>query len=167
MTTETQPSMNGNFASGSGSTLLDKEGWIDDILDHGIDDETALGIESLLGKDTVLGNITQNERDALRILSKNIIEYVEAEHPPEDSVIQGPIRAAMLGSSDEDLTSLRADQRTNLRTTLIANELRLSRSVDGFQQKRIGEQRNVSEIEDHTPQENDDGVMSGITGLFS
>lgn len=156
------------FASGTENYLREPEGWFNELIDHGVSDDTATGIESLLSKDTVLGNLTRDEAEALRLLSKNIVEYIEAEHPPEGSMIRGPVRAAFLGSSSEGLEPLRSDQRTNLRTTQMAYELRLSRSIDGFQQKRMGEQRQVSELEDHRPEGRDGGSLSDkIGGLFT
>jgi len=136
----------------------------DAIVECGIDEDVAGDLAAFLGQDFVLGNIDSTDREYLRLLTDNIVEYVRALHPPQDSQLQGSYRAAMLEDPRERGRRALTDQQLiEFRKVLLTYFIRLSRSQGGWQQDKFGEQQTTKRIEDARGQ--DDSSLFG--GLFS
>lgn len=118
------------------------------LIDSGIDVGTARSASNLFAKEFKLGNISPSDRKAVRYLAKNIVEYVDCEHPPEDSNLQGPYRAALLGDmAERHKRALSDEDKIRLESALMAFTFDTSRSEGGFQQDKVSdttqEQRKV------------------------
>jgi len=135
----------------------------DAIVECGIDDEVAGDLAAFLSQDFVLGNIDPNDREYLRLLTDNVVEYVKALHPPQDSQLQGSYRAAMLEDKRERGRHALTDQQlVEFRKVLLTYFIRLSRSDGGWQQDKFGEQQTTKRIEDARGQD----TSSLFGGLF-
>jgi hypothetical protein len=110
------------------------------LVDSGIDVGAAHSAANLFAKEFKLGNIQASDRRAVRYLAKNIVEFVDCEHPPEDSNLQGPYRAAMLGDMSERHTVALSDSdKIQLESALMAFTFDTSRSEGGFQQDKVSD----------------------------
>ncbi|MFD1515702.1 hypothetical protein [Halomarina rubra] len=129
----------------------------------GVDMQTAQAVQNLLSQDFLLGRVKDADREEAKYLARNIVRYVECDHPPEDSMLQGTLRRALLGDIDDGKKALTQRQKTQLESTLMAFFFRSSRSVDGWQQDKIADQVSVRKTE--AGGQNNDGGLFG--GLFS
>lgn len=116
---------------------------------------------NLLAKEFKLGNITAADRRAVRYLAKNIVEYVDCEHPPTDSHLQGPYRAAMAGDmSERTVRALSPSDKIKLESAIMSFDFSTSRSEGGFQQTKMAdvtkEQRQVRQTDEES------GLLGGI-----
>lgn len=130
-------------------------------------EEPARGTKNLLAKDFVLGNISKEDRRAWWWLAKNQQEFAKAEHPPKGSMLQGPIRAALLGDPMDRKEAMDPETMTDSHSELMMFEARASRSEAGFQQDKLVEQRQVhrkedSRFENNDGQRNSDGLLGGL-----
>jgi len=118
---------------------------------------------NLLAKEFKLGNITASDRRAVRYLAKNIVEYVDCEHPPEDSNLQGPYRAGLSGDmSERTVRALSPSDKIKLESAIMSFDFNTSRSEGGFQQQKMAdvtkEQRQVRQSDENN------GLFGGIFG---
>lgn len=142
----------------------------DELIDDGTDqqEEPPRGTKNLLSKDFVLSNIRKEDRRAWWWLAKNQQEYAKAEHPPEGSMVQGTVRAALHGDPTDRKTAMDSEGHTDSHSELLVFEARAARSEGGFQQKKLNEGRQVIRNEDARYDSDGDGESNSLLGgLFS
>lgn len=154
-----------NGQSSGGATpppkLSERKEFLDKVTDTGIDEEVATSIHNLLTQDFVLGNIRAADREYCRLMAENVVLYVTADHPPQDSALQGVLRMGLLGDMDDGRTALSERQKTEFKSLLLGVFFRTSRSVDGWQQDKVTESIQTRRVEDGRQQESD-GILGGL-----
>lgn len=145
---------------------LDK-GWMRDILDtndleNQLDEYELDKVRALVNKQWMLSNLSEAQTHD-RWYKLEVMKYkIYGEFPPEESAIQGPVRAFLYDDSKEQLTALTAEQRNAIDQIILSLQNMVARSTDGFERKQINTSIARSESESHT--DDDD---SGGLGLFS
>jgi hypothetical protein len=130
------------------------------------EEQPPRGTRSMLSRDFALGNIRREDWEAHRYLLKNQQELSESERPPEGSMIQGPVRAAFHGDPSDRATPTAARDRVDEHSERLLAEVRMSRSVGGWQQEKLAETRQVQVLDEkQNEQEQDSGGFLG--GIFS
>jgi len=120
----------------------------------------------MLSRDFALGNIRREDREAHRYLLKNQQELSESERPPEGSMIQGPVRAAFHGDPSDRATPTAAADRVDEHSERLLAEVRMSRSVGGWQQEKLAETRQV-QVLDEKQNEQEESSGGFLGGIFS
>jgi hypothetical protein len=98
-------------------------------------------VEQFLSRDFILGNVDAATLFEWKMYARNIKEFIEAEFPPQESVMQGAYRKAMLGDPMEGRDAMDGIDSSDVFTALMAFQARGSRSRDGWQQDKIADQR--------------------------
>lgn len=120
----------------------------------------------LLSRDFPLSNIDRNDREYFRLLSDNVELYLKERFPPEESVVQGDVGAALLEDPEYDKVALTQEQRNALETSLMTMYARTGRAVGGWQQDKMTESISTRRVE--TLDEESDGGDKGLLGrIFS
>jgi len=140
--------------------LTNREEFVEKVVESGIDQDIAQAIHNLLCDEGVLSNLRQADREYARLHAENVVKYVEAMHPPRESNVQGVVRAAYLGDVTNQRTCLDNADLANFRSVLLGSFFRFSRSIDGWQQDKFGEQIQTKRVED--TREDDDGFFGGL-----
>jgi hypothetical protein len=138
--------------------------WAESILETGVPDgRIPQPVANMLSDDFALGNLDPGEREYYRLLAENILLFVEEEHPPEDSLIQGWLGAALLEDETQRRAALSQRKKTELESILLDAHSRTSRGIEGWQQDQFSKSTSVQRVEDDRQQEEE----SGLSGLFS
>lgn len=136
--------------------------YLEEVVDTGIDDELATPLHNLLAKDFPLANIRRADREYFRLLSENVALYVEEMFPPEDSLLQGDLGAALLEDPDYQTAALSQRKRNNIQTLLMTAFARTSRGESGWQQEKLGENIQTRRVEDNRVPEENSGLIGGL-----
>jgi hypothetical protein len=129
------------------------------------DEEPPRGTRSMMSRDFAMGNIRREDLDANRFHLKNQQEFSESERPPKGSMVQGAVRAALHCDPTDRATATSASDRVDEHGERMMWEVRASRSVDGFQQQKLAETRQVQVLDEKTEEEQNEG--GGFLGIFS
>jgi hypothetical protein len=140
--------------------LTNREEFVEKVTKTGLDEDTATAVHNLLADEGVLGNIKDADREYARLHAENVVKFVESMHPPDESHVQGTVRRAYLGDMDDNRTALDDATMANFRSVLLGAFFRYSRSIDGWQQDKFGEQIQTKRIEDE--REPDTGIIGGL-----
>jgi len=140
--------------------LTNREEFVEKVTQTGLDENIATAIHNLLADEGVLGNIRHADREYARLHAENVVKFVEAMHPPAESHVQGTLRRAYLGDLDDGREAIDDATLANLRSVLIGAFFRYSRSIDGWQQDKFGEQIQTKRIEDK--REPESGLLGGL-----
>lgn len=124
-------------------------------------------IGDLLSQDYPLANMNSADRTYFRLLSDNVKLFAEERFPPEDSLVQGALGAALLDDPTFNKTALGGQQKNRIETALMEHFSRTSRAVGGWQQDKFTESIQTNRVEDNRTETNDDGGSGGLSGLFS
>lgn len=157
---QAQQQRNGH-AEGAEFSLGAKNEVFDQLVDTGISTPAAKSVADLLTQDYVLGRVREADREYARLVAKNIVAYVECDHPPEGSQLQGVMRMALKGDLDDGKTALSQEEKTQLESVLLGMFFRTSRSIDGWQQDKLSEQIETRRVEDGR-ESGDDGPLGGL-----
>jgi hypothetical protein len=141
--------------------LTNREEFVEKVTETGIDANTATAVHNLLVDESVLGNIKDADREFARLHAENVVKFVECMHPPAESRVQGRLRRAYRGDLDDGKQALDDATLANFRSILLGAFFRFSRSIDGWQQDKFGEQIQTRRIED-SRDEGGDGLLGGI-----
>jgi len=143
--------------------LTNREEFVDKVTETGISQDVATAVHNLLADESVLGNIREADREFARLHAENVVKYVEAMHPPKESHVQGELRRAYLGDLTDGREAIDDATLANFRSILLGAFFRYSRSIDGWQQDKFGEQIQTQRLEDRR----DEGNEGLLGGLFS
>jgi len=141
--------------------LTNREEFVDKVTDSGIDEDVATAIHNLLADEGVLSNIRQADREFARLHAENVVKYVEAMHPPKESHVQGTLRRAYTGELGDGRSAIDDATLANFRSILLGSFFRFSRSIEGWQQDKFGEQIQTQRLEDRRTDEAE-GVLGGL-----
>jgi len=114
--------------------------YINEMTDHELDQGTVDILSNLLDRDFMLG--------VLRL-------EIEALHPHEDSVFQGPLRAVAFDDRSDALPSLSEQDLAIIEQFLMAVIARATRGKDGWQQEMFN--KTITASEQRSIDEGDDG----------
>lgn len=134
---------------------------LEELVDHDIDDGVPTPVADLLTRDYPLSNIDRTDREYFRLLSENIAIYVRETYPPDDSLVQGDLGAALLEDPEYGLQSMPEQTLNEIETLLMTTFARSSRGIDGWQQDKLSESIDTQRIEDQRQPE-EDGVLGGL-----
>lgn len=144
-----------------------KKSWIEDILDtHNLEDRLdkveIRKVRGVINRQLMLSNLTEAEvHDAVYKLE--VMKYkIFGEFPPEESAIQGPIRAFLRDDENENLTALTGEQRNAIDQIIMSLQQLVRRSREGFEREQIN--TSIARSESSSEKEGDDD--SGGLGLF-
>lgn len=123
--------------------------YLNTLVEHGIDESTALLLRNMLSKDYVLANYTRAEVREVVWLTRVELLKVKGQHPMPESVYEGEYRQFAFDNADQGLKKLDPQQETLLSQALQDIFARVSRGEGGFQQdafsKTISEVRRVED----------------------
>jgi len=157
MTENNQPRFRQRAQNGDLGELVDA-----DVPDN---EEPPRGTRSMMSRDFAMGNIRRQDLEANRFHLKNQQEFSESERPPEGSMVQGAVRAALHCDPTDRATATSAADRVDQHGERMMWEVRASRSVDGFQQQKLAETRQVQVLDEKTEEQQEDS--GGFLGIFS
>lgn len=145
---------------------LDK-GWMREMLDtedleEHLDEYEMDKVRALINKQWVLSNLSEAQTHDRWYKLEVMRIKIYGEFPPEESSIQGPVRAFLFDDPKEQLTALSPEQRNIIDQIILSIQNMVARSTDGFERKQINTSIARSESEQETPEKN-----SGGLGLFS
>ena len=140
------------------------EDYVREVLRPDIDGEIPNAITNLLAADYPLANLERADREYFRILNRNIELYLKEEHPPQDSLVQGELGAALLEEPDYKVHTLTPRRCTEMKTALMDAYSRSSRGVDGWQQEQFSKSTSVRRVEDNRAEESE---PTGLGRIFS
>lgn len=141
--------------------LTNREEFVEKVTDTGIDEDVATAVHNLLADEGVLSNIRHADREFARLHAENVVKYVEAMHPPRESNVQGTVRRAYTGELSDGKTAIDDATLANFRSILLGSFFRYSRSIDGWQQDKFGEQIQTQRLEDRRDEGNG-GILGEI-----
>jgi hypothetical protein len=118
-------------------------------------------VQDLLENDMALSKIDSDDRRYLRLLAENVVHFSEERYPPEESLVQGDVGAALLEDPDYNMNALSAEQKAEIEASLLTYFTRISRSKGGWQQDKLNEGIQTKRIED---ERNEAGGSSGSSG---
>jgi len=154
---------NGQSKSQPNIPKLHDDDWVDTVVATGVDADVAESVQDMLTNDMALANIRNADREYARLKAENLVKFVECDHPPEQSVLQGAARAGLLGDVGDRKTALTEEQKTRFKSVLLVTFFRISRSIDGWQQDKLTENIQTRRVEDNR-QGDDDGGLLGVFG---
>jgi len=137
-------------------------GYAKDILEPGVDETLPQPLRNLLAKDYPLSNIRSGDREYFRLLGENVALYVEEEFPPEESLVQGELGAALLEDPEYETSAKTPRQKTEYETILMDSFARSSRGVEGWQQEEFSKSTNVRRVEDNRTPEDGGGMLGDL-----
>jgi hypothetical protein len=143
--------------------------YIEEIIQTGTDDaQHPREIADLLSQDYPLSNMTSADREFFRLKADNVQLFSQERFPPEQSVVQGEIGAALLDDPSYDRTSLDNQAQNRIKTALMEHFSRTSRAVGGWQQDKFTENITTNRVEDNRTRTDEASEDSGrLSGLFS
>jgi hypothetical protein len=142
-----------------------RQEFLADVVESGIDERLPQPALNLLSKDFPLSNIRREDREYFRLLSENVAHYVKEQFPPEESLVQGDVGAALLGEPASHTQALTTQQRNELETLLMTAFARTSRGEQGWQQDKLTENIQTRRVEDARGESGDDGGF--LSEVFS
>lgn len=134
--------------------------YVEALTDTKLSEGTINVLENLITQDFVLGYLEQGEATEQKWLARIAAQRVIAMHPGEQCVLQGEFRAFLYDDEHEHLQALSDREKERIRQFIKGVFLRVSRSREGWQQDKIGEQVKVSRQESDSS--DDGGLLSGI-----
>lgn len=108
--------------------------YLNTMVEHGIDESTALLMRNMLSKDYVLANFTRAEVREVVWLTRVELLKIKGQHPLPESVYQGEYRQFAFDDPDQGLSHLDPQEETLLSQAVQDIFARVSRGEGGFQQ---------------------------------
>lgn len=142
-------------------------GWMREILntddlEQYLDEYELDKVRALINRQWVLANLSDAQTHD-RWYKLDVMKLkIYGEFPPDESVVQGPLRAVLMNDETEVLTSLTAEQRNIIDQIILSLQNMVTRSTGGFERKQINTNIARTEREDT---ENEDGGGKKF-GLF-
>jgi hypothetical protein len=158
-----QQAKNGQSSSSPTIPKLHDDDWVDTVVDTGIDADVAESVHDMLTNDMALAKIRNADREYARLKAENLVKFVECDHPPEDSMLQGALRAGLLADLSDRKSALSEEEKTRFKSILLVSFFRTSRSIDGWQQDKLTENIQTRRMEDNRESDDSDGIF-GVFG---
>lgn len=141
-------------------------GWMKEILntddlEKHLDQFELNKVRALINRQWVLANLSEAQTHD-RWYKLEVMKYkIYGSFPPDESAIQGDVRAFLYDDEYEKLTALTAEQRNAIDQIILSLQNMVTRSTDGFERKQINTNIARTETED-----SDGEDSSGRLGLF-
>ena len=142
-------------------------GWLREILDtddleNRLQEQMVVKIQQMLNRQWVLANLTDAETHD-RIYKLEVMKLkLLGEAPPDESAVQGPLRAWLYDDEEERLRALTAQERNSIDQIITTLQNMVTRSRGGFEREQIN--TNIARTE--SQQEKENGSESRLSGLF-
>lgn len=142
-------------------------GWLREILDtddleNRLQEQMVIKIQQMLNRQWILANLTDAETHD-RIHKLKVIKLkILGEAPPQESVVQGELRAWLYGDAEERIYALTAKERNSIDQIITTLQNMVTRSRGGFEREQIN--TNIARTENQS--ESDDDNSGGLSGLF-
>jgi hypothetical protein len=141
--------------------------YIEEIIHTSTDDhQHPKEISDLLSQDYPLANMNSADRKYFRLKSDNVKMFAEERYPPEDSIVQGELGAALLDDPDYNKRALEPQGKNRIETALMEHFSRTSRAVGGWQQDKFTENIKTNRVEDNRA-ESESGGGGSLKNMFS
>jgi len=142
-------------AAAAQSQDIDTRTYIDKIGAHSLDEATIAELEGWLDEDFMHGNLEEAEVHEFRWLARVSKNEVTAAHPDDDSIVTGPLRAAMFDSDQIAHSPLTSKQEALIHQFAQAVTARATRGRGGWQQEQYN--KTVTASETREVSDDDDG----------
>lgn len=133
-----------------------------DDLEEYLDPYELDKVRGLVNQQWVLANLsdaqTHDRWYKLEVMKLKVI----GSFPPDESEIQGPLRAVLLSDEKECLTSLTAEQRNVIDQIFMSLQNMVTRSTDGFERKQFNTNYARTEREGQPQQKKKSGRLGGL-----
>lgn len=141
--------------------------YLEGILNMDVVQEKTLNkLRSYIDRNWILSNRTAAEQHDIFYKLMVMEIKIKGTFPPEESSIQGPLRAFLLDDEAEDLFALSAAERSEIESFFDTVRFAiLPRGREGFERKHLVTQVRESRTESDTFRE--EGGKGRIRGLFS
>lgn len=140
-----------------------KAEYFEDVVEAGVaEKDIPIPIRNLLAKDFPLSKIDGADREYLRLLAKNVYHYARETRPPEESLLQGDVGAALLEDPDYQMEAIPETLQAEIESSPLTFFARVSRGRGGWQQDKLNEGIQTQRLEDERNEEEGGGVLGGI-----
>lgn len=130
--------------------------YIQEMTKTGLSEPTMDFMSNLLSQDYVLGYLQDAELKEMRWLFRVLQMEILRVHPGQESDVQGKYRAYLFDDERERLSSMTQRQEMVIQQFIWGAYFRATRSLHGWQQDKLNEVYNVSEVR------NDDGQKDSL-----
>jgi len=131
-----------------------------DDLEDQLQPHTITKIQATLNKQWIVSNLTDAETHD-RTYWLEVMKYkIQGDHPPEATVVRGPLRAYLFNDPQAELQPLTAQERNAVEQVIEGLKNMVTRSRGGFEREQIN--TNIARTE--TESSSDDGENGW--GLF-
>lgn len=139
---------------------MEREEYLDQLTEHGLEKTTAAYLENLLSPDFVLSKISGAEKEEMRWLVRQQAEKIKAMHPPKRSPVKGDRMKALYDDENAQLEPLDDRQVQLLEQAVFDIFFRVARSVGGWQQEELSSQYTISRVD--SEREESEGRLRGL-----
>src|SRR6056297_2924302 len=128
-------------------------GWMKEILntddlEKHLDQFELNKVRAMINRQWVLANLSEAQTHD-RWYKLEVMKYkIYGSFPPDESAIQGEVRAFLYDDEYKCLTSLTAEQRNAIDQIILSLQNMVTRSTDGFERKQINTNIARTERED-------------------
>jgi len=141
-------------------------GWMKEILntddlEKHLDQFELNKVRAMINRQWVLANLSEAQTHDRWYKLEEKMYKIYGSFPPDESAIQGEVRAFLYDDEYECLTSLTAEQRNAIDQIILSLQNMVTRSTDGFERKQIN--TNIARTEREDSEGDDNG---GRLGLF-
>lgn len=140
-------------------TASDKRQYMEAVLDDDIDAATVTMISNLFSQSYILSNLQDAELNEIKKLREITLKKVFADHPNQNTAMQGEYRSQVYGEGSAPLKPLTSTQKRKIRTGVRAAFANLTRGRDGFQQEQFSKSISESHVE-RQDDDNSGGLLS-------
>lgn len=123
--------------------------YLQELVDHGVDPNTAKLMRNMLSKDYVLANYEDAEVHEAWWLSRVELRKIKTLHPASQDILTGDLREFMLDDATENLQPLSPQQESALNQFLLDVFGRITRGRAGWQQDQMSKTLDVKELRDN------------------
>lgn len=141
--------------------------WMESIinvedLEERLQESTIQSIQGLLSKQNIISNLDEAETFDRRWWLEVQKYKIYGTHPPPESVIQGNVRAELMGDKQESRRALSQRERNTVDQIIQTLKNMLTRARGGFERK----QQNTSIAHSETANRDDSEESGRLRGLF-
>lgn len=123
-----------------------KSQYLERLLKTGMTDAGINMLDNMVDGSFALGNISDAEYHEIKWDMQALFLEIKACFPPQESEVQGDVRAFLLDDADERVEALTDRQKTIIAQMIKGIQVMVSRSKGGMQQEMLVKSISVSEI---------------------
>lgn len=133
---------------------------IDKLTGHNLDEASVEMLSNLAEENFLLANSEDAEVHEFRWLSRVMKLEIEDQHPADETVFEGPKRAAAFDDPSDTVTPLTQKQRSVIEQYIMGVIARATRGRTGWQQEMFNKQITASETREVGDDADDGGFLS-------